>query len=140
MTATRFRRYRALIGWLFAVIVTREILNQHQFNPRDRDDLRLLFGIGVIIGISVVIMLAETRCWTLRKSGIFGLVLFDALFYGLFLSSAPLFDLHFSQHTQNWFRALLIVSGPLLLLSQIRHGISELRAWRARRALKRRTA
>lgn len=135
-----FRRYRALLGWLAAVVVTRELLNRYRFNPHDPNDTRLLFAVAVIIGISVVIMLIETRIWTPRKAGIWGLILFDALFYGIFLSGASIWHIHLSQHDQNWYRALLIVSGPLLLLSQVRHGVARLRARRARRALKRRTA
>lgn len=132
-------RYGALLAAVGAVAIAHELLNRHRFNQRDPNDARLLFAVGIVLGGCTLIMLAETRWWTLRKTGIFGIVLFDAAFYGLFLGAGAIWRIHLSAADQNWFRAVLIVAAPLLLISQLRHVIGGCRAWRARRREQRRS-
>jgi hypothetical protein len=141
MIGRRLRRviswYWLLALWIAAVLVTRHLLDAHGFNPRK--DAWLIFSACSVVSISILIMLIQVRPWTIRALGILGLACFDAGLYGL-SSSINLWHWHTAtRHDANLLIALLLVSAPLLLLSQIKYGVDGCREWRKRRRDRRRS-
>lgn len=128
------RKWAPFVVWVAVIVGVWALLNRHRFNPaNDRPSAWLLFLASCVIGISVLIMLADTAKWTIRRLGVFGLVLFGGLLYGLSASVALWRWTVLTQRDLNWIRALILVSSPLLLISQIRYVVARLADWRQRR-------
>jgi hypothetical protein len=128
------RKWAPFVGWLIVVVSVRALLNRHHFDlQHDRPSAWMLFVASVVIGISVLIMLADTAQWSVRRLGVFGLVVFGGLLYGLSASVALWHWTVLSQHDFNWIRALILVSSPMLFVSQIRYLAARVGQWRERR-------
>jgi hypothetical protein len=103
--------------WCVAIVLVRWWLNAHGFSPSK--DAWLLFCVAMLIVVSVCITVVETEKWTIRGLGVLGLIAFSGGLYGL-TGSVALWDWHtLTQHDFNWLRATIIVSAPLLLISQL---------------------
>jgi hypothetical protein len=128
------RKWTPFAGWLLVVAAVWALMNRHAFNPQhDTLSAWLLFLASCVIGVSVVIMLIDTDEWTPRRLGVFGLVLFSGLLYGLTASVSLFHWTILTQHRLNWIRALIVVSAVLLAYSQVRYIAARLHDWRARR-------
>ena len=125
-------RFWPLLAGLLAVLAVRELIIGLTFS--NRSDGTLMLTLGIIISISVLIMLVSTQEWTLRALGVFGLILFDAAYYGIngtlnLWGWPPITDGLLAT-----LRAMIIVAAILLLTSQVRHIGHGLRCrWRKRR-------
>lgn len=128
--------YRLFFLWIIAVVIVRHELNVHHFNPKE--DGTLLFCVVCVLVISLIIMFVQTHTrvhgWTAVRMGVFGLVAFDAIFYGL-ISIAALWGWnHTSEHDLNTARAILVVSAPLMFVGQVQFIFSRLRGRKAPQA------
>lgn len=134
-------KWTPFVIWIAVVAAVWALLNRHQFNPADdRQSAWLLFIASCVIGVSVLIMLADTAEWTIRRLGVFGLVLFGGLLYGLTTSVGLWRWTTLTQSDFNWVRALIIVSTPLLAISQVRYLYARIHDWRERRRIRKATA
>lgn len=116
------KRWGLFAGWLLAIFAVWLLLQHHEFADRnDRDTATLLFVAACVIGVSVLIMFVETTQWTARRLGVFGLILFDCLLYGLTSSIALWRWTALTNSRLNVLRALLLVSATLLVISQARY-------------------
>lgn len=128
------RKWTPFVGFVVIVVCVWALLNRHRFNlNNDRPSAWLLFLASCVIGVSLLIMLADTGEWTIRRLGVFGIVAFGALLYALSASVALWHWTVITQRDLNWPRALLLVSTPLLAISQIRYLAARIADWRQRK-------
>lgn len=125
-------RYWPLLLCGCAVLLLRELLVRLTFSATT--DGALMLTLGMVISVSVLIMLVQTAEWTLRALGVFGLIMFDAAYYGLNGMLALWAWPPVTPGLLATLRAMIIIAAVLLLTSQILHlGRGARCRWRKRR-------
>jgi hypothetical protein len=128
------RKWAPFAGWILVVVSVWALLNRHHFDPQnDRSDAWMAFVAAVVVFVSILIMLVDTAQWSIRRLGVFGLVLSVCLLYALIASVTLWHWTVASQRDYNWIRTLLLVSSPLLFISQLRYIAARIGEWRERR-------